>query len=153
MTEKEFAECFFPIAEFRWNDKEKMKKFARTYFDILKIYDYDIVKEVCHQFSDTWDLFKNFPPPAEFKMRCWQLREERRQESVDRRIGSRPQDIKAQAEFYDTVRKLAEKHGNAAPEGFVTPMHATYLNCVGNLKRMEHYHNMHYKDTEETITE
>lgn len=151
MDKYQFADCFFPIAKFRWADQEKMKSYAQTYFEILRGYDIEIVREACHQFAETWDLFKNFPSPSEFKMRCWQMREEKNQFKLDRRIGSRPQDIEAQVEFYDTVKRLTQKHGNPAPDGFVTPLFGVYKNCVDNLNRMETYHRLHGDKTESEV--
>jgi hypothetical protein len=143
MDKVQFAECFFPIAKFKWHDEDTMKTFAATYYDTMKIFPVDIVTEICHQITETVDLFKNFPSPAEMKMKCWMLREERSQYKFDSRIGNRPQDIAARAKFYDTVRNLVAKHGNRAPEGFTTPLFSVYQNCVRELKMMDTYHELH----------
>jgi hypothetical protein len=146
VNEFEFAECFFPIAKFRWPEELTMKKFARDYFKTLRYFPKEIVTEVCHQFEESVDLFRAFPAPAEMKFRCWALHNERHQFKMDPVIGSRPQDLQARAEFYETVLGLAKKHGNKAPDGFSTVLMSVHDNSARELHNMDSHHKLHGKD-------
>ena len=144
MTYNEFKESFHPLAMLGFS-ADKLPGAMDVYFKALRDLDGTTFREACLQISETDDITISgrFPSPNRFRLVCSDVWRSRHSFSVDTRIGNRPQDIRARADFFETVRKLTAKHGNKAPEGFTTPLFSVYQNCVRELRMMDTYHELH----------